>query len=66
MCSYKEFGGLGVTKLETKNRALLNKWLWRFSAEPDVLWCKVIVGQYGGAREYLMPNLEAMNKFSST
>ncbi|EOY10037.1 Uncharacterized protein TCM_025420 [Theobroma cacao] len=29
-CTYKDMGGLGMVELGLKNRAILNKWLWRF------------------------------------
>ena len=38
----KGLGGLGVGSLAVKNSSLLFKWWWRFSQEPQSLWCSVI------------------------
>jgi hypothetical protein len=38
---------LGIWHLRSLNKALVWKWLWRFSAEPDALWRKVVVCKYG-------------------
>lgn len=43
----KTWGGLSVGNLLHKNLALLFKWLWRFMAEPQALWRKVIHDKYG-------------------
>lgn len=43
----KEEVGLGVGNLRHQNLALLFKWLWRFSSEPDSLWRLVIADKYG-------------------
>ncbi|KAL4379924.1 hypothetical protein GQ457_02G032650 [Hibiscus cannabinus] len=36
----KSYGGLGLINFKIKNRALLNKWLWRFGTETNSLWRK--------------------------
>jgi hypothetical protein len=40
-------GGLGIRRVAMTNRALLGKWLWRFSREENHLWRRVIVAKYG-------------------
>ncbi|KAL4278182.1 hypothetical protein GQ457_03G030870 [Hibiscus cannabinus] len=46
LCSPSECGGLGLVDFEVKNRALLNKWLWRYGTEPESLWRKVVAAKY--------------------
>ena len=55
ICSPKKLGGLGIADLKIKNRALLNKWLWRFSEEEDSYWRKVIVEKYNIQNNSLLP-----------
>ncbi|GJT33965.1 RNA-directed DNA polymerase, eukaryota [Tanacetum coccineum] len=43
----KERGGLGVSSLYALNRALLFKWVWRFSTQKDSLWARVIQAIHG-------------------
>ncbi|XP_022020292.1 uncharacterized protein LOC110920387 [Helianthus annuus] len=45
-CS-KRKGGLGLTKLEWSNKALLLKWLWRYRNEVDSLWRRTIDAIHG-------------------
>ena len=47
VCSDKMKGGLGVRYLSNLNRALLCKWLWRFSNERNSLWGDVISRKFG-------------------
>ena len=47
VCTQKEKGGLGIRKIDLLNKALLGKWIWRFSFEKDNLWKKVILVKYG-------------------
>ena len=37
VCNPKENAGLGIVDLNIKNRALLNKWVWKYSDEPNVM-----------------------------
>ena len=55
VCNLKELGGLGLIDLNLKNRALLNKWIWRFSEEPKALWSSIICSKYGGNQSSLIP-----------
>ena len=47
VCTQKENGGLGMWKIDLLNKALLGKWIWRFTFEEDILWKKVIGVKYG-------------------
>ena len=40
--------GLGIRNMAIFNKALLGKWLWRYSREPESLWRQVIDSKYGG------------------
>jgi hypothetical protein len=41
-------GGLGIRNIAIFNKALLGKWLWRYSTETTSLWRQVIDSKYGG------------------
>ncbi|GKB69834.1 RNA-directed DNA polymerase, eukaryota, reverse transcriptase zinc-binding domain protein, partial [Tanacetum coccineum] len=45
---YKEKGGLGVSSLYALNRALMCKWVWRFTTQKNLLWTRVI--KYSSAK----------------
>ncbi|KAL4366278.1 hypothetical protein GQ457_05G030610 [Hibiscus cannabinus] len=51
----KDLGGLGICDVKLKNRALLNKWLWRYGVEPSSLWRRVIASKYGYHSNNLLP-----------
>ncbi|GJY49198.1 RNA-directed DNA polymerase, eukaryota [Tanacetum coccineum] len=40
-------GGLGVSSLYALNRALLFKWIWRFTTHKSSLWARVITAIHG-------------------
>ncbi|KAE8704873.1 hypothetical protein F3Y22_tig00110435pilonHSYRG00103 [Hibiscus syriacus] len=42
----RNLGGLGVPNLALLNRALLGKWVWKFSSEKKSWWKKVICAAY--------------------
>ncbi|KAK9064964.1 hypothetical protein SSX86_016347 [Deinandra increscens subsp. villosa] len=48
----KKEGGLGLSKLEDVNDALLLKWAWRFKSGGNCLWKKVIIGCHGSSRNW--------------
>ncbi|KAK1316376.1 hypothetical protein QJS10_CPA05g01895 [Acorus calamus] len=50
VCSRKIEGGAGVLNLLDMNKALLCKWLWRWSVGNNLLWRQVILGRYGVRR----------------
>ena len=43
----KNKGGLGVCRLLNLNRALLGKWIWRFTTEKEAPWRHFITLKYG-------------------
>ncbi|KAE8672120.1 ADP-ribosylation factor-like protein 8B [Hibiscus syriacus] len=45
ICGPKSHGGLGLFDVNSRNRALLNKWIWRFSEEGGSLWRNIIVAK---------------------
>ena len=47
MCAPIANGGLGVRKLTTFNKALLEKWLWWFGVEETRLWRRVVALKFG-------------------
>ncbi|RVW96406.1 putative ribonuclease H protein [Vitis vinifera] len=47
VCTDKEKGGLGLRKLAMSNKALLDKWIWRYVCDKDNLWKQVIKVKYG-------------------
>ena len=59
--SPKIWGGLDHNGLKVFNKALLDKWLWRFRVEVSALWRRVIVDKYEamvgewGSRDVTMP-----------
>ncbi|KAL4360722.1 hypothetical protein GQ457_04G018500 [Hibiscus cannabinus] len=55
LCLPKSLGGLGLIDFELKNKALLYKWLWRYSSERDSLWRRVINEKYEKGVKKLLP-----------
>ncbi|KAK3206960.1 hypothetical protein Dsin_021006 [Dipteronia sinensis] len=47
ICRSKRNGGLGIGRMEDKNKSLLAKWVWRFGKEENSLWRRVICAKYG-------------------
>ncbi|GMP84195.1 hypothetical protein CsSME_00037813 [Camellia sinensis var. sinensis] len=47
ICRPKVQGGLGIRRLVLFNVALLGKWLWRFVAEQDRFWRRVVAAKFG-------------------
>lgn len=52
VCKPKHLGGLGINRIRETNRALLSKWLWRFSQDGDSLWRQVIANKYGVVNDW--------------
>ncbi|KAK3221407.1 hypothetical protein Dsin_008432 [Dipteronia sinensis] len=47
VCKSKRNEGLGIGRIEDKNKGLLMKWVWRFGRDEGSLWKKVICAKYG-------------------
>lgn len=47
VCTSKEEWGVGLRCLESINKALLCKWLWRFGHELRSLWRQVVAIKFG-------------------
>ncbi|KAK2641042.1 hypothetical protein Ddye_022805 [Dipteronia dyeriana] len=47
LCKSKKLGGLGIGRMDDKNRSLLAKWIWRFGFKENTLWRRVICAKYG-------------------
>jgi hypothetical protein len=56
VCTPLHSGGLGIRSMATFNKALLGKWLWRYSREPASLWRQVIDSKYGGQGNFWCSN----------
>ena len=66
VCNLKENGGLGIVDVGIKNRALLNKWVWRYGDEPNAMWKAIIASKYGGDHSDLFLSLNNQRRFSGT
>jgi hypothetical protein len=47
ICAPLQHGGLGIRNLSIFNKALLGKWLWRYGADHEALWRRVVDSKYG-------------------
>ncbi|XVE80966.1 hypothetical protein DITRI_Ditri15bG0024200 [Diplodiscus trichospermus] len=65
ICNSIDNGRLGIVDLKLKNRALMNRWIWRFGVEKDALWRKVVDAKYDGSEYDLLPNVLNYRNFSS-
>jgi hypothetical protein len=55
-CSPLHSGGLGIRDVAIFNKALLGKWLWRYSMDPTSLWRQVIDSKYGSQGNFWCSN----------
>ena len=46
VCYAKEKGGLGIHSHSIVNKALLGKWVWKFTEEQNSIWKDVIKLKY--------------------
>ncbi|GMI65454.1 hypothetical protein HRI_000214700 [Hibiscus trionum] len=51
----KQMGGLGIADIQLKNRALINKWAWRYSFESGCLWRRIVDAKYNYDSNSLIP-----------
>jgi hypothetical protein len=56
VCTPLSGGGLGIRDVAIFNKALLGKWLRRYSTEPNSLWRQVIDSKYGGQGNFWVSN----------
>uniref|UniRef100_A0A2N9IB59 Uncharacterized protein n=1 Tax=Fagus sylvatica TaxID=28930 RepID=A0A2N9IB59_FAGSY len=56
VCTPLYGGGLGIRDVAIFNKALLGKWLWRYSMEPTSLWRQVIDSKYGAQGNFWCSN----------
>ncbi|GMJ07534.1 hypothetical protein HRI_004422600 [Hibiscus trionum] len=56
VCKPKTYGGLGIRDIRMKNRAMLNKWVWRYGCERSSLWRKIVDAKYGMDSSRLIPS----------
>ncbi|XP_039002867.1 uncharacterized protein LOC120129436 [Hibiscus syriacus] len=64
MCGPKLHGGLSFFDVNLRNRALLNKWIWRFSLDEESLWKNVVAAKYNYVQDSIIPNDANVRKFS--
>ena len=57
VCQSKEKGGLGSRNLSIFNKALLEKWSWRFTVEDSSMWKSVVNMKYGTMKRGWFPPL---------
>ena len=65
ICRSKRNGGLGVERIKDTNRALLAKWVWRFSREDSPLWKRVMCAKYGIKIDNILWKWDTTNNPSS-
>ncbi|XP_039072016.1 uncharacterized protein LOC120219245 [Hibiscus syriacus] len=46
VCKSRSCGGLGVPNLNFMNRALLEKWFWKFANDSESIWKRLISSKY--------------------
>ncbi|GKE55425.1 RNA-directed DNA polymerase, eukaryota, reverse transcriptase zinc-binding domain protein, partial [Tanacetum coccineum] len=63
LCS-KEKGGLGVSSLYALNRALMCKWVWRFTTQKNLLWTRVIKAIHGEDGKNVKKTVDVASKLS--
>ncbi|EOY19395.1 Uncharacterized protein TCM_044492 [Theobroma cacao] len=51
----KKNEGLGLVDLETKNRSLLTKWIWRYGNEREHIWRKIVTAKNDYDPHALLP-----------
>ncbi|CAK8575291.1 unnamed protein product [Lathyrus sativus] len=50
VCKPKDVGGLGIKHVGAFNLALLTKWLWKITYEPNAIWSKIFEAKYGNVK----------------
>ncbi|RVW83126.1 putative ribonuclease H protein [Vitis vinifera] len=62
VCTRREKGGLGIRKIDSLNKVLLGKWVWRFAVEKDNLW-RLMIGVKYGQEEFGWRSKEARGTY---
>lgn len=63
--NYRDCGRIGIIDLGVQNRALLNKWIWRYENERGSLWREMIAEKTNSDPSILMLNTRENRNFSS-
>ncbi|KAE8727738.1 hypothetical protein F3Y22_tig00005401pilonHSYRG00019 [Hibiscus syriacus] len=64
ICKPRDRGGLGFFDLKLENWSLLNKWVWRFGTDHELLRKKIIAGKYGFDDKSILPPQSHCKKVS--
>ncbi|XVE70601.1 hypothetical protein DITRI_Ditri10aG0084400 [Diplodiscus trichospermus] len=65
VCKPKVMGGLGIIDVKLKNKAQLNKWVWRYGEESGTMWRKLIIEKYVREADPLIPIVDNYRHFST-
>ncbi|XP_028088670.1 uncharacterized protein LOC114289202 [Camellia sinensis] len=60
----KENGGLGIRRIKKVNVCFLAKWLWRFGAESNTLWKRILCSKYGSMGGNCLPIMTLTSNYS--
>jgi hypothetical protein len=64
LCKSKRNGGLGIGRIQDKNKSFLAKWVWRFGKEDNAFWRRIICSKYNVRQSSLVCNWRSGRKDS--